>query len=174
RVPAALHSAHGGDDTIGAALVASAHDGDVAGYGRVQPGHDSVIVLERALLGQYPGLGLFFPEEKRLQFAVIVRTDHVIDMVEFHGDFLPVILGHAADDGYAHRGIHPLVMPHGGDAGVGSVLGPSADGTGVHDEDVGFGGLAGHEHAFFFQHAADKVGIVNVHLASEGRQEIFA
>src|SRR5690606_8579142 len=55
----------------------------------------------------------------------------------------------------------------------GLVLGAAADAAGVHHEKVGLVGVRGDFHAALLEHGAHEVGVVLVHLAAVGRQEVF-
>ena len=164
---ASLAPAHVWNDAEGAELVAPAHDAD--------PGADSV-----GTGGSEIGVGLI-PTQTRGQgrllarlidekgkVAVRVRAYNQIELRHALEETSLQVLGHAPRDAEDDSGAAMLVPAQLAQAPVDALLGMLADGTGVDEDHVGFGGLIDPLVARGAELTEHQLGVGHVHLAAVG------
>ena len=87
-------------------------------------------------------------------------------------DPLALGLGEAAADGDHALGVSPLLRRGVAEIGRELRVGLLADGARVEDDDIRFLGAGRLAEAELLEHALDPLGVVSVHLASEGRDVV--
>ena len=101
-----------------------------------------------------------------------MRPEHDIEMRKGFGELLPVALSDAAansDDALRQRRFcTKWNVLHGGDLAIEARIGCFSDAAGHEDDDIGFLNGFYHECSERLEHARYALGIVFIHLASEG------
>ena len=102
----------------------------------------------------------------------VVGAEHDVDPRCPFLDRLLVLLGHAPADDDLHRRLAALHSPQGTEIAVQLLVGVLADGAGVEHDNVGIFWSVGRRHAIRLEQPADPLGVVLVHLAPEGPDEV--
>ncbi len=111
-------------------------------------------------------------KEQLGNLAVLVRTDDVIDAIDLFDEARAQVLRHAA----CHDELDPwtvlLEELHLGYSRLGAFFRLFPYGTGVEEKQIRFFGVFGGEAAVSFEHRRDERGIVLVHLAAVGIDQV--
>ena len=91
----------------------------------------------------------------------------------FLEDPVPLLLADTTGNNELHMGIHMFQGPVSAKGTVEFLLGLLPDATGIDDDYVRIRRSVGGETVFFLQKTGDFFGIMDIHLASEGLDEIF-
>ena len=173
--PAAhLATPHLRHDAEGARVVAADLDRDprrVRGLAaRRQRGRVRLVLLEdlddRPLVAR--------PREQRRGVGQVVGAEHDVDVAGPRHDLVPVLLGEAATDRDLQVGTALLQRLERAEMAVELLVGVLADAAGVEDDDVGVFEAGRRLHPVGREHAGDPLGVVLVHLAPVGADEVAA
>ena len=102
----------------------------------------------------------------------VVRAEHDIDPVSALADAVAVLLRHASADGDLHARVRILGALQAAEITTESLIGVLSDRASVDDDDVCGRRIVDGGHSVGREQPADALGIVLVHLAPEGADEV--
>ena len=108
------------------------------------------------------------------QLGKRMRADHDVHPRGAALDQAAILLGQASGDDDAEPGVAVLQRFQVTEGPVEAVVSVLADGAGVQDDDLGVGGLGHRGVAVRLEQTRDPLGVVLVHLAPEGADQISA